>query len=150
MTNPVIFSPDGDNGEQDRLGVYDDFAASQNRPVDFASGLISLGFINAAIRRSARFLLVMTAVGVLGGIGYYVKSPPSYQASASLLLTLSPYENNLTAPVDNQAIAKTSAVAELAVQKLGLHETASKFLDAYLRRVRHRRADEHHSQRAVA
>ena len=132
MTDPVIFSRDGDNGEPDRLGVYDDFAASENRSADFVPGLVSLGFIKVAIRRSARFLFVMAAVGLLGGFGYYLKSPPSYQASASLLLTLSPYENNLTAPVDNQAIAETSAVAELAVQKLGLHETASKFLNTYL------------------
>ena len=131
MTDPVIFSRDGDNGEPDRLGVYDDFAASENRSADFAPGLVSLGFIKAAIRRSARFLFVMAAVGLLGGFGYYVKAPPSYQASASVLLTLSPYENNLTAPADNQAIAETSAVAELAVQKLGLQESASKFLNTY-------------------
>ncbi len=132
MTDPVIFSRDGDNGEPDRLGVYDDFAASENRSADFVPSLVSLGFIKAAIRRSARFLFVMAAVGLLGGFGYYLKSPPSYQASASLLLTLSPYENSLTAPADNQAIAETSAVAELAMQKLGLHETASKFLNTYL------------------
>ena len=131
MTDPVIFSRDGDNGEPDRLGVYDDFAASENRSADFAPGLVSLGFIKAAIRRSARFLFVMAAVGLLGGFGYYVKSPHSYQASASVLLTLSPYENNLTAPADNQVIAETSAVAELAVQKLGLQESASSFLNTY-------------------
>jgi capsular polysaccharide biosynthesis protein len=131
VTNPVIFSQDGDNGEPDRLGVYDDFAASENRPSDFAPGLVTLGFIKAAIRRSTRFLFVMTAVGLLGGFGYYVKSSPSYQASASVLLTLSPYENNLTAPADNQAIAETAAVAELAVQKLGLQESASSFLKTY-------------------
>ena len=131
MTDPVIFSRDGDNGEPDRLGVYDDFAATENRSADFAPGLVSLGFIKAAIRRSARFLFVMAVVGLLGGFGYYVKSPHSYQASASVLLTLSPYENNLTAPADNQAIAETSAVAELAVQKLGLQESASSFLNTY-------------------
>jgi len=131
VTDPVIFSRDGNNGEPDRLGAYDEFAASENRSADFAPGLVSLGFIKAAIRRSARFLFVMAAVGLLGGFGYYVKASPSYQASASVLLTLSPYENNLTAPADNQAIAETSAVAELAVQKLGLQESASKFLNTY-------------------
>ena len=131
MTDPGIFPRDGDNGEPDRLEVYDEFAASENRSADFVPDLVSLGFIKAAIQRSVRFLLVMTAVGLLGGFGYYVKSPHSYQASASVLLTLSPYENNLTAPVDNQAIAKTSAVAELAVQKLGLQESASSFLNKY-------------------
>jgi capsular polysaccharide biosynthesis protein len=131
VTDPVLFSRDGDNGEPDRLGVYDDFAASENRSADFPSGLVSLGFLKAAIRRSARFLLVMAAVGLLGGFGYYVKSPRSYQAAESVLLTLSPYENNLTAPVDNPAIAQTSAVAKLAVQKLGLQENASSFLKTY-------------------
>ena len=60
-----------------------------------------------------------------------MKSPHSYQASASVLLTLSPYENPQTAATDNQAIAKTSAVAGLAVQKLGLQESASSFLYTY-------------------
>ena len=55
-----------------------------------------------------------------------------------MLLTLSPYENNLTAPANNQAIARDLAVAELAVQKLGLQESASSFLKHVHRRVRHR------------
>lgn len=131
MTDPVIFPRGGGNGEPDRLGVYDDFAASENRSADFAPGLVSLGFLKAAIRRSARFLLVMAALGLLGGFVYDVEAPRSYQASASVLLTLSPYENNLTAPADNPAIAETSAVAELAVQKLGLQESASSFLKTY-------------------
>jgi capsular polysaccharide biosynthesis protein len=131
VTDPVIFPRGGGNGEPDRLGVYDDFAASENRSADFAPGLVSLGFLKAAIRRSARFLLVMAALGLLGGFVYDVEAPRSYQASASVLLTLSPYENNLTAPADNPAIAETSAVAELAVQKLGLQESASSFLKTY-------------------
>jgi capsular polysaccharide biosynthesis protein len=131
VTDPVIFSRGGDNGELDGLGAYDDFVASENRSADFPPGLVSLGFIKAAIRRSARFLFVMAAVGLLGGFGYYVKSPPSYQASASILVTLSPYENELTAPLDNPALAETPAVAELAVQKLGLQESASSFLNKY-------------------
>jgi capsular polysaccharide biosynthesis protein len=131
VTDPVIFPRAGDNGEPDRLGAYDGFAASENRSADFVPGLVSLGFIKAAVRRSARFLFIMAIVGLLGGFGYYVKSPPSYQASASVLLTLSPYENNLTASLDNQVLAKTPAVAELAVQKLGLQESASRFLKTY-------------------
>ena len=131
MTDPVIFSLDGGNGEPARLGDYDDFAATENRPADFAPGLVSLGFLKEAIRRSARFLVIMTVVGLLGGFGYYLKSHHSYQASASVLLTLGPEENSLTAPTDNQAIAKTSAVAELAVQKLGLQQSVSSFLNTY-------------------
>ena len=131
MTDPVIFSLNGGNGEPDRLGAYDDFAATENRSADFAPGLVSLGFIKAAIRRSARFLFVMAVVGLLVGFGYYVKSPHAYQASASVLLTLGPYENSQTAAANNQAIAETSAVAELAVQELGLQQSASSFLNTY-------------------
>jgi capsular polysaccharide biosynthesis protein len=131
VTDPIIFSRDGDNGEPDGLGVYGDFAASQNPSADFPPGLMSLGYLKAAVRRSARFLLVMAAVGLLAGFGYYAKAPQSYQASASVLITLSPYENNLTAPADNPVIAETSAVAQLAVQKLGLQESASTFLKTY-------------------
>jgi capsular polysaccharide biosynthesis protein len=131
VTDPVVFSLDGDNGEPDRLGFYDDFTATDNRSAEFASGLVSLGFIKAAVRRSARFLFIMTVVGLLAGFGEYVKSPHSYQASASVLLTLDPYENPLTAVNDNQAIAKTSSVAGLALQKLGLQESASSFLNTY-------------------
>ena len=103
----IIFSLNGGNGEPDRLGVYDDFAATENRSADFGPGLVSLGFIKAAIRRSAWFLFVMAFVGLLVGLGIYVASPHEYQASASVLLTLSPYEDIQSAAINNQAMAET-------------------------------------------
>jgi len=48
-----------------------------------------------------------------------------------MLLTLTPYESNLTASADNPVLAETQTVAELAVQKLGLQESASSFLNTY-------------------
>jgi capsular polysaccharide biosynthesis protein len=131
VTDPVIFSLNGDSGEQDRLGVYDDFVATENRPGDFAPGLVSLGFLKAAVRRRAWFLFVLTVVGLVGGYGFYVKSPHSYQASASVLVTLSPYEDSLTAATNNQAIADTTPVAALAVKQLGLTQSATTFLSSY-------------------
>jgi capsular polysaccharide biosynthesis protein len=131
VTDPVIFSLNGDSGEQDRLGVYDDFAGTENRPGDFTPGLVSLGFIKAAIRRRAWFLTFLTVVGLIGGFGAYVKYPHSYQASASVLVTLSPYEDSLTAATNNQAIADTTPVAALAVRQLGLRQSASSFLSSY-------------------
>jgi capsular polysaccharide biosynthesis protein len=131
VTDPVIFSLHGDNGEQDRLGVYDDFAATEDRPADFVPGLVGLGFIKAAISRSAWFLSVMIAVGVLGGYEATVKYPHSYQAAASVLVTLTPYEDSLTAATNNQAIAETSPVAALALHQLGLQQSPSSFLGTY-------------------
>jgi capsular polysaccharide biosynthesis protein len=128
----IIFSPNGDNGEPDRLGSYDDFAATENRPADFVPGLVSLGFINAAVRRSAWFLFVMSVVGLLIGFGAYVATPHEYQASATVVITHGPNENIQSAAVDNQAMAETRAVAGLAVHELGLKQSVSSFLSTYV------------------
>jgi capsular polysaccharide biosynthesis protein len=127
----VIFSLNGGNGDPDRLGAYDDFAATEDRPADVAPGLVSLGFIVAAVGRSARFLFVMAVVGLLLGIGVNEASAHKYQATASVLLTLSPYEDSQSAPLNNTAIAETRAVAGLALNKLGLQQSVSSFLNTY-------------------
>ena len=131
MSDPVIFSLSGNSDEQDRLGVYDDFTGAENRPGDFVPGLVNLGFIKAAIRRSVWFVSVLAAVGLCGGIGVFVKYPHSYQATASVFLTISPYEDTLTAVANNQAMAATSPVATIALKKLGLKESVSNFLSSY-------------------
>jgi capsular polysaccharide biosynthesis protein len=131
VSDPVIFSLSGNSDERDRLGVYDDFAADENRPGDFVPGLVNLGFIKAAIRRSMSFVSLLAAVGLIGGIGVYVKYPHSYQATASVFLTISPYEDTLTAVANNQAMAATSPVATIALKKLGLKESVSNFLSSY-------------------
>jgi capsular polysaccharide biosynthesis protein len=127
----IVFSLRGDNGESERFGAYDEFATTETRSADFVPGLVSLGFIKAAILRSKRFWCVTAAVGLLVGLGVYVMSPRQYQASASLLLTHGPYEDSQLASVNNQAIAKTLAVAGLAVHELGLQQSASSFLSTY-------------------
>jgi capsular polysaccharide biosynthesis protein len=130
VTDPV-FSLNEGNGEREQLGVYDDFAATGNPPADFVPGLVNLGFIKAAIWRSVWFVSLLAAVGLLGGLAYYVKYPKAYQASASLLITLTPYEDNQSASANNQAMADTSSVAALAMHKLGLSQTISSFLNTY-------------------
>ena len=131
MSDPVIFSLSGNSDEQDRLGVYDDFTGAENRPGEFVPGLVNLGFIKAAIRRSVWFVSVLAAIGLCGGIGVFVKYPHSYQATASVFLTISPYEDTLTAVANNQAMAATSPVATIALKKLGLKESVSNFLSSY-------------------
>lgn len=127
----MIFSLNGDSGEPERFGAYDDFAATESRSADSAPGLVSLGFIRAAIRRSVRFWGVIALVGLLVGLGTLKAHPREYQAKASVLLTLGPYDNFQTAANNNQAIAVTPAVAQLAVQELGLQENPNSFLSAY-------------------
>jgi capsular polysaccharide biosynthesis protein len=127
----VIFSLDGGNSEPDRLGAYDDFAATENRSTDLAPALVSLGFITAAVRRSALFLFVLAVIGPIIGLGLYFKTPHPYQASASILLTHGPTEDIQTAAANNLAMAETHAVAGLVVQELGLQQSVSSFISTY-------------------
>ena len=132
MTDPVIFSLNEGSGEQDPLGAYYDYAATENRSADSAPGLVSLGFITAALGRSARLLSVIAIVGLILGVGDYKERPHQYQATATVLVTLSTYENAQTAAVDDQAIAETRAVARLAVQEFGLKQSISSLLSSYI------------------
>ena len=138
----VVSSSNGDHGLPEQLAAYDGFPAAGDQPADFAStaagdqpadfaSLVSVGFLTAAIRRSAWFCCIMAVVGFLIGCGYYVTSPPAYQASASIFLTDGPYENPLTAATDDQALAQSRTVAGLAVHKLGLQQSVDSFLGAY-------------------
>lgn len=112
----------------ERLWVRDDLTSVEDPvPGDMTGGFTSLGFITAALRRRARFWCAAALVGLLAGIGFYVTYPPSYQASASVLLTAGPYENISTAQNNDQAIADSVAVAGLAVRNLGLRESADSF-----------------------
>ena len=127
----ITFSLNGDNGKPERFGDYDDFAATENRSADFTPALVSLGFIKATLRRSARFWIVMAVVGLLLGPAVYLMSPHPYRATATVLLVHGPNEDIQSAPVNNQAIAETPAVAGLAMHELGLQESASSFLTTY-------------------
>ena len=122
-----IFSLNGNNGLPERLEAFDDFSALEDRPAALASGLVSLGFIKAAIRRTALFWCLLAVVGLVVGIAVSKKYPAAYKASTSVLITYGPNENPTSAVLDNQAIAQSRTVAELALRKLGLQESLGTF-----------------------
>ncbi len=127
----VIFSLNGDDGLPKQLETFDDFTPAEDRPPSgMANGLVSLGYLMGAIKRTARFWLALGIVGLLIGAAYDVKSPPAEKASASVLITYGPDENPSSAVVDNQAIAESRSVAELAMGKLGLQESVGSFQKA--------------------
>ena len=124
----------GGNRQPGQLGTYesyDELAADDDWPVDAATGLVSVAFLKAAIRRSALFCFIMTIVGFLIGCGIYVRFPAPYKASTSVFLTYGPYENGASASSDNQAIAQTRTVATLALHRLGIRQDAGSFAGAY-------------------
>jgi len=108
----------------------DDFTTIEDG-ADFNAGLASMGFIRAAVRRSARFCAAMAVAGLLIGAAVYVASPHAAQASTTLLLTVGPEAVPGTAIQDDQAIAQSRAVAGLAVRKLHLPQSVSSFQGSY-------------------
>ncbi len=127
----VIFSLNGDDGLPEQLETFDEFSSVEDRPASAtANGLVSLGYLMGAIRRFARLWLALGLVGLLIGVGYSVKFPPAHQASTSVLITYGPNENPTSAVLDNLAIAESRSVAELALHKLGLAESAGSFQKA--------------------
>lgn len=98
---------------------------------DSGPDLVSLGFLKAAIRRSATFCCVMAIVGLVIGIGLYKAFPASYQASTTLVLTEGPYENGINSAQDDQALGQTRTVATQAMRELGDQHSVSSFLRAY-------------------
>lgn len=123
----VILHMNGDNGPPEGLEAFSEFTAVEDRPAALSSGLVSLGFIKAAIRRTARFWCALAVVGLVVGIGVYKEYPSSYKASTSVLITYGPDENPTSAVLDNQVIAQSRSVAALALRKLGLPENLGSF-----------------------
>jgi capsular polysaccharide biosynthesis protein len=122
--------------EGDRLFEFldnDEYAYVDDRPADIGTGLTNLGFIKAALRRRRRLWYTLAVVGLAIGLGLAVKLAPSYQASTSLLLTpqAAPGEASGAPILNEQTIAESRAVAELAMKKLGLQESVSHFQGEY-------------------
>ncbi len=130
-----VTGPNGNGAGQyvpEGLWGLSDFTVDRDpSSAGLAGRLVSLGFITAALKRRRRLWGIMAAVGLILGCGLYLKSPPAYQASASLLLTPGPYENFQTAQNNDQAMGQSVSVAGLAVRQLGLKQSASSFLATY-------------------
>ena len=116
-----------------QLWAFDDYTEVEDQPAEFATGLTSLGFIRAALRRSRWLWRGLAALGLVAGVAFFFRLPTVYQASTSLLLTpIVTGGEDAGAPITNEVtIAQSREVAGLAVSKLGLHETVSKFLTSY-------------------
>jgi capsular polysaccharide biosynthesis protein len=129
----AIFSTNGDKGQPVRLAAYEDLPLTEEteyQPADVATGLVSLGFLAAAVRRAMWLCAVLAIVGVVIGVAVSVKKPPAYQASTSVLLTYSPEETPTSAILDEQAIAESRTVAQLAMSKLGVKASLASFAAA--------------------
>jgi capsular polysaccharide biosynthesis protein len=116
-----------------RILGFDSLDDVTDTPVaEVTGGLVSLGFIRAALRRRRWFWSSLAAAGLLIGLVAYKEFPPSYQASASILLANNPLENTAAASLDDQAIAQSRTVAGAALKQLGLHADPGSFAGNYI------------------
>jgi capsular polysaccharide biosynthesis protein len=112
----------------------DDYAYLDDGTTEAATVLTSLGFIRATLRRTVRLWLTIALVAMAIGFGIFLKLPPSYKATTSLLLTpnSTAEEASGQAILNEQSVAQSRAVAVLAMKKMGLQENINKFLGSYI------------------
>jgi len=122
----------GDAVAPERVWAYDDFAGAEEVPdAELTAGLVSLRFLGTTLRRRAWFWCASALAGLLIGLGLFVAYPPAYQASSSVLLTNDPNEDPGDAIQTDLDLAQTPAVAQAALQRLGLRQSVSSLLAAY-------------------
>jgi capsular polysaccharide biosynthesis protein len=109
----------------------DPVAADEPSASEISGGFASLGYIRAALRRSARFWLATGLIGLLIGCGLYVKYPPAFQASTSVFITNNPDQDAVSAMQTNVTLAESRPVAQAVIQKLGLKQSVSSLIAAY-------------------
>jgi capsular polysaccharide biosynthesis protein len=115
-----------------RPSAFDDFADADDRPgTDPATGLVSLGFLGAALRRGTRLCCVLALIGLVAGAAWYAKSPPSYKATASVLLADSPNQDPAVEVQTDQALAQSVPVAAAVVHQLRLPQSPTSFAGTY-------------------
>jgi capsular polysaccharide biosynthesis protein len=111
--------------------VFTALAGASTRPVEFALGLASVPYIGSALGHRFRVWCATGLIGIALGLGVYVKAPPPYQASTSVLLTQPSNVNPLEAVQTDVALTKSRAVAGTALRELRLSESISRFLTSY-------------------
>ena len=80
----ILFSSNGDSGLPGPLGAFDDFNPVEDRPIAASTAVVSLGFLRAALRRTIAFWCLLGLVGMVIGVGVYLKRPPPAKASTSV------------------------------------------------------------------
>jgi hypothetical protein len=114
------------------LWSYDDFPVTDQEPIsEAASGVVSLSYIGAALKRKRWIWLTTTVVGVL--LAGYVLSGyhTTYAATSTVVVVPDPTLDANTAIQTDQLLTQDPAFATIVMQKLGVSGTAADFLKTY-------------------
>ena len=127
-----VWPPGMDGDLPERLWVDEGSGWGEERgAAGVTAGLVSLAFIRAALRRSAKFWCATGMLGLLIGSALYVKYPPADHATASVLVVQYPGQDPAVEVQTDVSLASSQAVAQRVVQQLGLHQTVASFQAAY-------------------
>ncbi len=125
-------APRQPNGFRELFESNGDFAEFDALPsaTDTTAGLVSLGFIGSALRRSMTVWIVVALIGLVIGSGLAVLRQPASTATATLLLDTTDNAQGKELPTDI-AIAESTPVAAAVIAQLGIHQTPTEFLQTY-------------------
>ncbi len=128
--DPIITWSSGDDVPR-RLWADDTTVDDERTAADLTGGLVNLGFFTAALRRSAWVWCLTGVLGLLIGSALYLKFPPAYHATATVLLADSPNQNPTIQVQTDMSLAQSQAVAGRVVQELKLPQSVASFQAAY-------------------
>jgi capsular polysaccharide biosynthesis protein len=112
---------DIDSDLPERLWDFGDHAAQEGHPAtDAGAGLVSMSYVMAELRRHARLWCLTAVLGLLVGCGLYLRYPPSYTATATLLLKAGPNQNPAVQIETDAALLQSNGVAADAIKQLGI------------------------------
>jgi len=122
----------GGPGGPDRFWADDDLSSDADQPTaEPAAGLVTLGYLRAAVRRGRPFILVMAVLGLLIGVGLLKAAPLPQSANSTLFLAHNTAEDAVEAQLTDQVLLESDAVALRTMRILGLHETLKSFESSY-------------------
>lgn len=123
----------GDHDDlSDRLWTFDELSMINSGPaIDVTAGLVSMRFIRSALRRRRWLWCLTTVLGLLVGMGLFVKFPPAHHATTTVLLVDSPNQDPAQEVMTDVALAESTTVAGNVVRQLGLPQSVPSLLAAY-------------------
>lgn len=98
---------------------------------DVTGGLVNLAFIREALRRAAWLWCITALLGLVIGVGLYLRYPPAYHAQTSVLLVDSANQDPAVQVLTDQSLAESQPVAARVVQELGLQQSVASLQAAY-------------------
>jgi capsular polysaccharide biosynthesis protein len=129
---PAVTTEDEQPEQPQRAPAYDDFSPHGEHPGEYATGIVSLGFIAAALRRSVWLWSAIALAALLAGLGLFVAFPPAYKATTLVLVKPFPDIQPTDGILTDIALAGSRTVAQSAAQQLGLpQQSVGSFLKAY-------------------